>query len=46
MMLGCSGSIWCFLLVGEFDCCEKCLLFEWSRGYGLSIGVVFDWFLG
>ena len=34
------------LLVGELDCREKRLLFEWSRGHGLSIGAVSDRPLG
>ncbi|MCU9106121.1 hypothetical protein OE430_00220 [Pseudomonas aeruginosa] len=41
-MLGRSGSIRRFLLVGELDCREKRLLFEWSRGRDLSIGAVSD----
>ncbi len=45
-MLGRSGSIRRFLLVGELDCREKRLLFEWSRGHGLSIGAVSDRPLG
>ncbi|EIU1614028.1 TPA: hypothetical protein ACKR1B_004346 [Pseudomonas aeruginosa] len=44
--LGRSGSIRRFLLVGELDCREKRLLFEWSRGHGLSIGAVSDRPLG
>ena len=45
-MLGRSGGIRRFLLVGELDCREKRLLFEWSRGHGLSIGAVSDRPLG
>ncbi|ABR82049.1 MULTISPECIES: hypothetical protein [Pseudomonas aeruginosa group] len=45
-MLGRSGKVERFLLVGELDCREKRLLFEWSTGHNLSIRSLSDRPLG